>query len=192
MSTEKLKNWPKKVSGQIWPHGKLLPYQQTDLGMDKKNYFFTTGPYHSHLLWFKIIIPIIQTDNGEGANTRVGKESDHKMRKSSPIHKLTKQPWHKAQQTVANQWKRIQCNVCSAENKERQNELKYPECNEVFCASPCLKLYHIKLDFWRPTNRSGKAEHKDIGQYYCSSTAFSWRNNRRNWGVYFTKGLMKE
>jgi len=36
--------------------------------------------------------PTIQTDTGEGANTRVGKESDHKTRKTSPIHKLTKQP----------------------------------------------------------------------------------------------------
>jgi len=63
--------------------------------MDKKSYFLTTGPYYSHLPWFKIITPTIQTDTGEGTNIRVGKgasESDQMTRKTSPSHKPTKQP----------------------------------------------------------------------------------------------------
>jgi hypothetical protein len=72
-----------------------LTISEDRLGNGQKIYFLSNGPYHSHLLWIKIITPTIQTDNGEGANTRVGKgasESDHKTRKTSPIHKSTKQP----------------------------------------------------------------------------------------------------
>ena len=45
--------------------------------------------YHSCILWFKITTPIIQTDIGEGPNTRGGKgasTSDSKSKKTSPIH----------------------------------------------------------------------------------------------------------
>jgi hypothetical protein len=50
--------------------------------------------YHSHLLWFKIITPTLQTGVGEGPNTRGRKgvlNTDHKARKTSPVHLPTKQ-----------------------------------------------------------------------------------------------------
>ena len=59
--------------------------------MDKEATFPFYGPYHfqqlynSHLLRFKIIIPTIQTDSGEGVSTK-----DQKTMKTNPIHKPTK------------------------------------------------------------------------------------------------------
>jgi len=43
------------------------------LEMDKNGIFPHFGPYHSQLLRFKITIPTIQVDNGEGPNIRDGK-----------------------------------------------------------------------------------------------------------------------
>lgn len=61
--------------------------------MDKEAILPSFGPYysqqlyHSHLLWFKIITPTIQTDIGEGPSTR-GKKgaltSDQRQRRQAP------------------------------------------------------------------------------------------------------------
>ena len=49
--------------------------------MDKKAIFPPFRPYHSRLLWFKIIIPTIEADNGEGPNIRDGKAETQTTRK---------------------------------------------------------------------------------------------------------------
>jgi len=67
--------------------------------MSEKATLPSSGPYHfqqlynSCLLWFKIITLTIQTDTGEGPNTRDRKgalTSDYKPKKTSPTHKPTK------------------------------------------------------------------------------------------------------
>jgi hypothetical protein len=61
--------------------------------VDKEAILPSSGPYHSCLLWFKIITPTIQTDIGEGPITRGGKgvlTSNRKSEKTSPIHEVTK------------------------------------------------------------------------------------------------------
>jgi len=58
--------------------------------VDKEAILPSCGPYHSSLLWFKIITLTIQTDTGEGRNTRGRKgasTSARRMKKTSPIHK---------------------------------------------------------------------------------------------------------
>jgi len=56
--------------------------------------FYHSQPfYHSCLLYFNIIPLTIQTDNGKGPNRREEKRamnSDHKARKTNPIHQPTK------------------------------------------------------------------------------------------------------
>jgi len=68
--------------------------------MDKKAIFPPFGIYHSQhcyhscLVWFKIITTTIQTDVGEGRNTRDregASNADHKARKTCSIHHTTKQ-----------------------------------------------------------------------------------------------------
>jgi len=70
-----------------------------DLEMDKEAVLPSSEPYHSqqlyhsHLLWFKIITPTIQTDIGVGPNTRVRKgasTSGCKTNKTGPINESTK------------------------------------------------------------------------------------------------------
>jgi hypothetical protein len=64
-----------------------------DLEMDKEAILPSSGPYHSHLLWFRIITLSVQTDVAEGSNARSRKgalTSDCKTKKSSPIHEPTK------------------------------------------------------------------------------------------------------
>jgi hypothetical protein len=61
--------------------------------VDKEAILLSSGPYHSHLLWFKIITPTIQTDIGEGPIARGGKgalTSNCKSEKANPIHEVTK------------------------------------------------------------------------------------------------------
>jgi hypothetical protein len=66
-----------------------------DLEMDKEAILPSSGPnhpqqlYHSHLSWFKIITPTIQTDIGEGPSIRDRKgasTSYHKTKKTSSFH----------------------------------------------------------------------------------------------------------
>ena len=47
------------------------------------------------------------------------------------------------------QRKRIQICVGSTENKETKITFKCWECNIGLCATPCFKVYHTKLHFWR-------------------------------------------
>jgi len=49
--------------------------------MDKKVIFPPFRPYHTHLLWFKNIIPTIHTDNGDGLNIRDRKAETQTTRK---------------------------------------------------------------------------------------------------------------
>jgi len=61
--------------------------------VDKESILPSSGPYHSRLLWLKIITLTVQTDIGEGPIKRGGKgtlTSDHKSEKTSPIHEVTK------------------------------------------------------------------------------------------------------
>jgi hypothetical protein len=67
--------------------------------MDKEAIFPSSGLYHSqqlyhaHFFLLKIITLTIPTDTGEGPNTRGRKgasTSEHKTRKTSPIHQPTK------------------------------------------------------------------------------------------------------
>jgi hypothetical protein len=59
--------------GDTPDHISLSLYQLMVIEMDKKGIFPPFRPYHSCLLRFKIIIPTIQVDNGEGPNIRDGK-----------------------------------------------------------------------------------------------------------------------
>jgi hypothetical protein len=75
--------------------------------------------------------PTVQTDIGEGPNTRDGKDasnSDHKTRKTSPLHQPNKR-LHKTQPTLALERKRIGCHVCFAENKIKRMQFKCAERN---------------------------------------------------------------
>jgi hypothetical protein len=80
-------------SEKIELHDKLLLHYQTGLEMDKEAIFPPSGHYrsqefhHSHLLWFKMITPTIQTSSAERPNTKGTKDtltSDHITRKTSP------------------------------------------------------------------------------------------------------------
>ena len=64
--------------------GAILPYSVP---------YHSQQLYHSCLLWFEIIMLTIQTDIGEGPNTRGGKgalTSDCKTKKMSTVHEPTK------------------------------------------------------------------------------------------------------
>ena len=128
----------------------ILPYQQTDLGMDKKAIFSllnltiltSCGSKSSHQqLRLTLVRELIQELGKVPQNqtTRRGRQALSTSQLNSLDTRYNKQ-W-------PTQWKRIRCNVCSTENKERQNELKYPECNEVFCVSPCFKLLSHQTAF---------------------------------------------
>jgi len=123
--------------------------------MDKEAILPSSGTYHpqqlyhSHLSWFKIIAPTVQTDIGEGPSTRGRKgapTSDNKTRRTSPstiqIQRLDSRhnrPW-------LLQCKRSLCLVSSTKNKETK-KIKCQEWNTGLYATPCFEVYHTKLHF---------------------------------------------
>jgi hypothetical protein len=117
------------------------------------------------------ITPVIQTDIGEGPNTR-GRNgaltSEHKVRKTSPIHEPPKQTWHNKHRPT--QCKRIQCHVCSPKNKATTMKFKCLECN-VAEHTNGSKYYH----------RNSRTEYLSV--------AFSWWIKGNKGGVHFAEGL---
>jgi hypothetical protein len=120
----------------------------------KKGIFPPFRPYHSRLLGFKIIIPTIQADNGEGPNIRGGKgdwNSDHKERKGSSIHWNKDRTKEKPQPLMQGTTNTGLCTVWDIQlQRTNKNEIWGPECNMRLCASQCFKVYHTKLHFWGP------------------------------------------
>ena len=129
------------------------------LGNGQRSYSSKYGPYHFQQLYhsclscFKIITLTVQTDIGEGLNTRGGKgalTSDRKMKKTSLINEPNTRLDSRHSRHWLVQCKRIQCHLCSARNKETRTTYKSRECNIGFCATPCFKVLSHKLHFWEP------------------------------------------
>ena len=72
-------------------------------------------------------------------NTRQGREAPS-MNQLKRLDTRHNRHWLK-------QGKRIQSRVCSAKNKETRMKFKCRDCNKELCATPCFKVYHIKLHF---------------------------------------------
>lgn len=102
------------------------------------------------------------TDDAEENRTRDVKgasTSDHKTRKTNPVHKPTKED-STQDTTNTGLWSGREfgavCCACSTKIKEKIKEYKqtnkqkfqYPECNLTMYANLCYEVYHIKLNFW--------------------------------------------
>jgi len=107
--------------------------------MDKEAIFSPFGIYHSQhcchflIVWFRIITATIQTDIGEGRNTRDkegASHADHRQERHAPsIRQLSR-----IDTQYNKPWSLTGCCVCFAKNKSTRTKFKCPECNMGMCA----------------------------------------------------------
>lgn len=87
--------------------------------------------FQSCLLWLKIITLTSQTDTGKERNAtdREGAfKSNHKTRKTSPIHHPNERTWNKTHKHWSLAGKRIGCDAFSGKNKDTRTKFECSKC----------------------------------------------------------------